>query len=308
MARRMRRNMVLLLAGLIVAVNCSGTAVIAGGKGSVDTGMIMGSPSLGRPIPYSIYRPQAPSPTQGRWPVLFLLHGHGDDETAWIEKGGIVPILDRLIADGTIKPMLVVMPAAGNSWYVDDVKPGRFGTVAKAFTTDLVAGIEKQYPAGGCRQARAVGGLSMGGYGAVLYALDRPDLFAASFSLSGSLFKADPTDIERRRSTYERIFKGVFGDPFDAERFRSSNVFVKLSGLRPEAPRPVFWLSAGDRDFPSILDGTISLHTELKQRGFESKLQVMDGGHTWVLWNAAVEPALVSTSARLSPGCSNVAR
>ncbi len=285
----------------LVAAALSSSPVRAGG--TIEAEHTLKSKTLGRVIPYRAYRPDASTAAGRKLPVLYLLHGRGDDENAWIDKGGIGPILDRAIAAGKVKPLIVVMPAAGNSWYVDDMMPGRFGNMSKALTTDLVDGIEARYPIARCRQARAVGGLSMGGYGAMLYALDRPDLFASVFSLSGSLFSEASGDIERRKPAYERIYGGVFGSPFDEKRFLAWNVFMRLDRPSLRHQPLAIWLSAGDRDFPSILDGTVRMHNELGKRSIPSELHIMKGEHTWELWNAAVEPALEWLSDHLASEC-----
>ena len=271
----------------------------------VRTRLHVDSPKLGRAIPYSIYIPATDRAQP--LPVLYLLHGRGDNEMAWLERGAIREILDGAIASKKIQPLVVVMPSAGNSWYVDDPRTGGYGPVADAFTSDLIAGIERTLPsASRCREGRAVGGLSMGGFGAVLYALDRPDLFKAAFSLSGSLFSNKPEDIERRMPNYERMFEGVYGVPFDTGRFLKWNVFGKLDSPKLETNRVALWLSAGDKDFASILSGTIRLHDELSRRNFVSELHVMQGDHTWPLWQEAVQPALMWLSARLDPQCKTV--
>jgi S-formylglutathione hydrolase FrmB len=277
------------------------SSALAGG--TVETGRAIASTTLGRTIAYSIYLPVRVGGGRRRLPVLYLLHGRGDDEKAWIEKGGIVEILDRNIAAGKLRPLIVVMPAAGNSWYVDDAQPGRYGAVAKAFTTDLIDSIEARYPIDRCRGARAVGGLSMGGYGAMLYALERPDLYSSAFSLSGSLFSEDPADIEKRRTAYERIYQGVFGAPFNAEKFLASNVFLKLDRTKRHQSDFAVWLAAGNRDFPSILEGTTRMNAELKRRSILSELHVLEGDHSWALWQTTVEPALIWLSGRLVATC-----
>ena len=149
----------------------------------------------------------------------------------------------------------------------------------------------------------AIAGLSMGGYGAVLHAVSRPDLFAAAFSLSGSLFSEQAADIEARKTAYGRIFGGVFGEPFETARFLDWNVFMRLDKRADEINRLAFWLAAGDDDFASILGGTVRFHQELRRRGIASELRVMDGGHEWALWSRALDPALSWLSPRLKPDC-----
>lgn len=145
-------------------------------QGRVVTGLQMASSRLGRPIPYAIYLPKEHSvvgservaKSERHFPVLYLLHGYGDNEQAWLKLGGIDATLDRLIGGGVLQPLIVVMPMAGNSWYVDDARDNGFGPVFSALVGDLVAGIDQQYATLACREGRAIGGLSMGGFGAAL--------------------------------------------------------------------------------------------------------------------------------------------
>lgn len=296
--RRHAAGMVALLALL---------AVIAGPQASA-AGRIeraeLASPMLGRAIPFSAYVPSGVAADRSV-PVLYLLHGKGDTEMAWPENGGIAAILDRRIAAGDLQPLIVVMPMAGNSWYVDDTRPGGYGPMATAFLDEFIPGIEARYRAAAtCRAARSVGGLSMGGYGAMLYAFERPNMFVAAFSLSGSLFSERAEDIESRRPSYERIYDGIFGVPFDDKRFLQWNVFTRLDRRR-DAP-PAVYLVAGDRDFPAILAGTVRFHQELRRRGLPSELSVLPGEHSWAFWESTVGPALSWLSARLDPACAGV--
>ena len=273
-------------------------------EGQLLKAQSVASPTLGRPIPYVVYVPAAAAADPNRrFPVLYLLHGKGDDETAWMNFGDVGATLDRKIAVGDIQPMIVVMPSARNSWYVDDTRPDAFGRYATAFVQDLLPGVEHRHPASTCAGGRAMGGLSMGGYGAVLHAVSRPDLFAAAFSLSGSLFSEQAADIEARKTAYGRIFGGVFGEPFETARFLDWNVFMRLDKRADEINRLAFWLAAGDDDFASILGGTVRFHQELRRRGIASELRVMDGGHEWALWSRALDPALSWLSPRLKPDC-----
>src|SRR4051812_34738140 len=156
--------------------------------GEVEYGLNAPSRALSGNTPYVMYRPAtAPAPGE-RWPVLYLLHGLGDDERAWVMLGRAAETLDGLIVEGKLKPLLVVMPMAKDSWYVDNPDPGGRGLVAQALTRDLVDHVDRIHPTAACRAGRALGGLSMGGYGALLYAMDNPRRYSAAFSFSGSLF------------------------------------------------------------------------------------------------------------------------
>jgi enterochelin esterase-like enzyme len=224
---------------------------------------------------------------------LYLLHGRDDNELAWLNNGQIAATLDRMIASGTLPPIAVVMPMAGNSWYV----------MAAAFLEDVIPAIERRHTLASCRNARAVGGLSMGGYGAALYAITRPDLFTAAISLSGSLFSDQAAEIETRLPFYNRVLSGIHGDPFDRERFRSWTVFARLENAPPEIEKLGVWLAAGDGDFAGILSGTVRLHQDLRRRKIETHLRIYGGDHTWPLWAMAIEPALGWLAPRLDATC-----
>lgn len=219
--------------------------------------------------------------------------------------GHIAETLDAAIAAGTVRPLLVVMPMGGNSWYVDDADPGGAGPMARALTTDLVRAIDLHYPTVACRSGRAIGGLSMGGYGALLYAFDRPDLYAAAISLSGSIFREMPEDAEARRLRFTGMFGSVFGDPFDWRRFNGWNLFPRVARLRDASALPAVWLEAGDTDFLQLLNGSVALHIALLRAGAESELRVLDGGHEWPVWAEAIGPALAWLSPRLDAACAD---
>lgn len=185
----------------------------------VETELLIESPVLGRPITAAMYRPTPSPPSGERWPVLYLLHGLAGLQTDWLRSGSITATLDREIAAGRMRPLLVVMPMAGSSWYVDD--PAGAGFIARAFTSDLITGVDARLPTAACREARAVAGLSMGGYGALLYAFDHPDLFSSAISLSGSIFAPMPDDPGARAARPTHMFGTVLGDPFDWRRFNA---------------------------------------------------------------------------------------
>ena len=169
----MRRARGLPLALLLLAWAHGATA------GEVRRGLSAPSAALGRAIPYTLYLPDGYGASGRRYPVLYLLHGHGGTEHDWADGGGLAATLDRLIATGAAPPMLVVMPGMGNGWYVDNPDPGGLGAMETAFLADLLPHVDRAWRTDARREARAVAGLSMGGWGAIRFAMLRPDLFAA---------------------------------------------------------------------------------------------------------------------------------
>lgn len=298
---RKRARILCIMALELVAAARPAVVTAAGERSKVET-TAQFSEILSRDIPLSVYLPAKLAANGSRFPVLYLLHGFGDDHSAWLVKGKVAEVLDRMIASGILQPLIVVMPGAGNSWYIDGDKRSH-GAIAQAFARDLADGIEARYPAARCRKARAVGGLSMGGYGAIVQGFQHPDRYIAVFSLSGSLFSEHAQDIDNRRPTYERIFGGVFGRPFDPERFLAWNVFTLLARNPREISLPDVWLVAGTDDYPSILAGTKRMHEALVRRGARSDLRILPGGHTWELWHTGIEAALQWLSPMMSANC-----
>lgn len=271
------------------------------------------------PLVASIYRPGGPAPAGG-WPVLYLLHGHDGDERSWPDLGNIGPTLDRLIASGAIPPLLVVMPRAGNSWYVNSLDIGGPADMESLLLGDLRIAVEARFPVRHDRGGRAIAGLSMGGFGALHLAFARPDLFIAVASLSGALWQNVPVeDLDKSADQLALIqdaayfsrrdaatvtagvvlvndgphFNGAFGTPFDARRFNKVNVFTALETIRQsQAPLPAVYLACGDDDGLELWRGTFALFETLRADGYTAQLRITDGAHDWSLWRTSVEGAL----------------
>lgn len=290
-----------LLAALGAAVMAFASTA-AHAAGIVEFGLQAESPTLGRPIPYAVYTP-FPAPAEGeRWPVVYLLHGMTGADGDWFTWGNLGPILDRAMADGRLPPMMVVAPGAGDSWYVDNPDPGGFGLVDTAFATDLVAAIDKKFPTARCREGRAIGGVSMGGVGAVLQGINHPDTYAAAMSFAGALHK--PLEAGDPRSRWlPDLYRNVFGAPFDAKRFNAANPFTIMPKLKRAADRPAFYFAIGDRDFPDLIMASAEYHNGLKQIGIDSTLRVTDGRHYWDTWQQQIVPALEWLVPRLDATC-----
>jgi enterochelin esterase family protein len=271
--------------------------------GEITFGHLAPSPALGHEIPFTVYRPGPAPPTGEHWPVLYLLHGLGDTERTWAELGRVQDTLDRLLATGRIKPLLVVMPMAGRSWYVDDPDPGGAGMMAQALTGDLVAFIEQTYPAARCREGRALGGLSMGGYGALLYAFDHPDRYVAAFSLSGGLFRPMPEEADARAARPTRMFNRAFGQPFDWQRFNAWNLFPRLPAYLADSKRPALYLAIGSDDFAGLKAVNLAFRDALRASGIDVPFRIDPGGHNWSLWAAQLEDALIWLNPFLSGQC-----
>lgn len=262
------------------------------------------SKALGKPLRYSLYKPADAPPPGERWPVLYLLHGGGPGEADWLDAGALQQTMDKAIAAKQIPPTVVVMPLAGNSWYVNNPDPGGEGMMATAITRDLVDEIDATVPTAACRAGRAVAGLSMGGYGALLFAFDHPREFGSAISLSGSILQPIQPQMTNRVKRAKNFYDGAFGAPFKVARFNQWNLFPKVSELGiGDTPKPAIYLNAGDNDLGGIIQGTTELHLALLRRHVDSTLRIVDGRHEWSLWKRELGPALAWLGPKLDATC-----
>lgn len=259
------------------------------------------SPVLGEDIDYIAYLPHGYDRGRRRYPVVYLLHGRGDDMTGWSR---MKPVLDELIADRRIPPVIAVMPDAqwseAGNYYVDSAftgtPPGR--PVETAFTTDLIAHVDGAYRTRTDRASRLVGGYSMGGAGALRYVLAHQDLFAAALVLSPAVYTPTPP-----ADSSVREF-GAFGrgeERFAEDVYLARNYPALLSTVDVASPVHVYvavgddeWPNPNPEDFHHDLDFEAGVvHNHLKRTaGVSTEFRVLGGGHDWDVWGPAFEAGL----------------
>ena len=147
--------------------------------GKVYDNLSMKSEILKSERKFAVYLPPDYETSQRSYPVLYLLHGMGDDQTGWIQFGEILRIADKAILDGTATAMIVIMPDANTN------KVGYFNTIEgdwdyeNFFFEELMPYVEKKYRTKNEKRFRAIAGLSMGGGGSFMYAMHHPELVVA---------------------------------------------------------------------------------------------------------------------------------
>jgi S-formylglutathione hydrolase FrmB len=271
----------LWLAALLLHLG-AGTAV-AGGE--VQTPLHAPSAVLGSDIAYSLYLPENAGPAL---PALYLLHGLGGNERDWLRIGKIRQTADRLIAEKAMPPMAIVMPDAGNSWYVDS---SAHGPIASALMDDFMPYVERHHGLRSDRGGRFIAGLSMGGYGALRLAVLHPARFRAAASLSGAIFP-DLANAGEVTKGQIRMFKGAFGDPFTPSQYNGLNFFSKLRAFKSAKPRPDLFISVGDDDGFRLYEGAVDLYLRLKRLRLPVEMRIVDGDHNWRLWRDDIIPVL----------------
>jgi enterochelin esterase family protein len=240
------------------------------------------STTLGCARSMRIYTPPGYDGSGETYPVLYLIHGGGDDDSAWSTIGRAGFIMDNLLAAEKVKPMIVVMPngsipLAGFSLRLtgaDRNSPAaikaRIETISRLhdefvedLLTTIIPTVEKRYRVLTTRDNRAIAGLSMGGAETLRVAPSNLDKVAFigvfSMGLQVGAHAGVNTDFEERNANF-------FADP------NRTNEMLKL-----------FWIAAGEND-QIITDGARRLSETLKRRGIQHTFNETVGGHTWINW------------------------
>jgi enterochelin esterase-like enzyme len=240
---------------------------------------------LGREYRYTVYLPDGYEEGEVRYPVLYLLHGASADEHEWAEGGDVRPTADRLITAGEIPPLIVVMPGHRDGWWVD----GNHEPASSVVHEELIPHIDATLRTIAHRGGRLLGGLSAGGYGAVNLALSHPELFAAAAAFSPAVYEPLPPETSGSRRTPQFTREGAF----DPETWRRLNYPPRLERYSAGHLVVPFYLMSGDDDAFGIADHTFTLFQRLRANQPEAvELRIVDGGHDWPVWRAALPDAL----------------
>ncbi|MFC5431620.1 alpha/beta hydrolase [Paraburkholderia denitrificans] len=244
------------------------------------------SAALGRAWPYVVYLPTGYRADGPRYPVLYLLHGNNGDPMDWITQGDLQIAADALIARHEIAPVVIVMPQGGIDWYVD-----RREKMETAFFGDLIPEIETHFAVESQRSGRAIGGVSMGGFGALRYALEHPDEFCGALLLSPAIYSSNPPPTSAAR------YVGVFGEhQFDPRVWRELNYPALWNRYFAQPARVSFFIASGDDDLVIQAEASL-LYTRLRKAGNAAALRIVDGGHVWPVWREVLPAALKSALA-----------
>ena len=214
--------------------------------------------------------------TAGPPPVLYLLHGLSDDDTTWLRRTSI----ERYVAP---LGLAVVMPQVHRSFYTDEHYGGRYWTFLSEELPDLVS---SWFRVSDRREDTFVAGLSMGGYGALKWALRQPDRFAAAASLSGAL------DIVGRhsgpvREEDPRLFDRIFGDTDPAGT--PDDLFALVHRAEPAA-LPALYVCCGEQD--ELVDGNRAFLDTCATASVPVTTSFGPGEHDWAYWDSTIQDVL----------------
>jgi len=231
------------------------------------------SPALGKQTAAMVVLPESPD-VKPPYATFYLLHGLSDDHTIWLRRTSIERYVEGL-------PLIVVMPDGGRGFYCDAVDGFAYDA---AIAADLVGLIDRTFPTRADRSGRCVGGLSMGGYGAMRFALAHPDIFGSATSHSGALrFGHDPIGGDH---PYAAEFARILG-PTPAGG--PNDLFALAAGI-PKSDLPALRIDCGTEDF--LIEDNRAFHAYLDQIGVPHEYAEFSGDHNWGYWDQHVQEAL----------------
>lgn len=265
----------------------SSDALFAQNGGKVIDNLSVKSTILDMDRKYSIYLPEDYEFSGRSYPVLYLLHGAGDDQTGWVQFGEVKHIADKAIQEGLSTAMIIVMPDAntGQRGYFNS--PKNDWNYEDFFFDEFMPYIEKTYRIRTEKRYRAIAGLSMGGGGTLMYALHRPDLFSAACPLSAYV---GPISLDEALERWEKQYSGV--SEKDLEAYYQHHSALELVKNVPEDQKnSVRWyIDCGDGDF--LYEGNSLLHIEMRKKEIDHEFRIRDGVHSWSYWRSALPEVL----------------
>jgi S-formylglutathione hydrolase FrmB len=273
-------------------MGCMGGILLAPAAQATGRAECVSLPSkiLERAVPYCVLLPPSyDAEKTRRYPILYLLHGLGDNEEFLVHSGGM-NLVEDLWEQHQLGEMLIVTPAGGVSFYINSQDGKR--RYEDFFLQEFMPGVEKRYRAQPGRGSRGIAGISMGGYGALHIAFQHPQLFAAVGAHSAALMEKLPniTAENSRQMSQLRVLGPAFGSPFDSAFWNQNDPVriahaANLSGLK-------IYFDCGSEDDYRFDSGAETLDKMLTSRHIAHEFHLYPGGHDWIYF-AAHLPALL---------------
>ncbi|MDR9364215.1 MAG: alpha/beta hydrolase family protein [Balneolaceae bacterium] len=274
-------------------------AVLPAQTSTIHESLAIESSVLNKNVNYNIYLPNGYEESNRSYPVLYLLHGYTDNEIGWTQFGEVQQIADEASESLSVTDMIIVMPDAGVSWYINN----HDGSVnyEHFFTQELIPHVDETYRTRATKEFRAVAGLSMGGYGTLIMATKHSELFTAAAPLSAAVF-LDEEISGMPQENWDNALGTPFGEGLEGEdrltdHYYENSIIEIMENGDQEALKSVdYYIDCGDDDF--LIRGNIALYDIMVQNEIEAEFRVRDGAHTWDYWRTALPDVLEFVSAR----------
>jgi S-formylglutathione hydrolase FrmB len=276
MARRLRITLLLTVFAFSFSVHA---------QSRIDCNAL-NSRILQRPVHYCVYLPAsydagaAKRPVQA-YPVLYFLHGLGDNERTLFNSGGWT-LLDDLRQQHKIGEFLIAASEGGQTFYINSAD-GRV-RYSDFLLQEFIPLIESKYRVHKGRAGRAISGISMGGYGALRFAFAHPEMFSAVSAQSAASITESPPELDaaaRSGAPLGKVLATVFGNPISVQHWKSNSPFdlatKNLTGLR----RLAIYFNCGRDDNYGFEKGAAALHEQLQRENVKHEYHLYPGDHSF---------------------------
>ena len=236
-------------------------------------------------VHYCVYLPASydagakANPPQ-RYPVLYFLHGLGDNEQTLFNSGGWT-LLDDLRKQHKLGEFLIVAPEGRRSFYINSAD----GSVRYSdfFLQEFMPQIEAKYRVKKGRSNRGISGISMGGYGAIRIAFAHPELFSSVSAQSAALITESPQELDtaaRSGAPLGKVLAAVFGSPIDVRHWNENNPFVLAKKNAAALRNVAIYFNCGHDDNYGFEKGAAALDDQLKKEGVKHEYRPYPGDHS----------------------------
>ena len=215
------------------------------------------------------------------YPVLYFLHGLGDNEQTLFNSGGWT-LLDDLRQRHKIGEFLIAAPEGGRTFYINSAD----GLVRYSdfFLQEFIPLIETKYRISKGRKNRAISGISMGGYGALRFAFAHPEMFSAVSAQSAALMTESPQELDtaaRSGAPMGKLLATVFGSPIDAAHWKENSPFVLANRNQIALRHMAIYFNCGQDDNYGFEKGAAALDEQLKKEKVEHEYHPYPGDHSF---------------------------
>ena len=245
----------------------------------------LNSQILKQVVHYCVYLPagydaSAAQHPAKRYPLLYFLHGLGDNEQTLFNGGGWT-LLDDLRNQHKMGDFLIVSPEGRRSFYINSADGAlRYNDF---FLQEFIPQIEGKYRIRAGRASRAISGISMGGYGALRFAFAHPELFSAASAQSAALITASPQTLDSASLTgapLAGVLAPVFGKPINVAHWNENSPFVLAKKNAAALRKLAIYFNCGQDDNYGFEKGAAALHEELQREGVKHEYHPYPGDHS----------------------------
>jgi len=241
---------------------------------------------LKRAVRYCVYLPAgydaaANARPARRYPVLYFLHGLGDNEQTLFNSGGWT-LLDDLRAHQKIGDFLIIAPEGRRSFYINSADGAE--RYSDFFLQEFLPHIEHAYRIRPGRAGRAISGISMGGYGALRFAFAHPELFSAVSAQSAALITESPQELDAASQTgapLGGVLAAVFGKPINVAHWNANSAFVLAKRNAASLRMLAIYFNCGQDDNYGFEKGAARLHDQLDKEGIKHEYHAYAGDHSF---------------------------